>query len=231
MPRPAAHPHDGRQRAGRFGGIGRVGLRRGAGGAHRRHPCRRPRHYRIYVRLDRRPERRGAHAPQFPVGGSSRIRVPRRGAVRQPSTAAAVPAPRPLLRTVHPVLLDWLRRWRGRLSAGYEVAASRPALVQADLSARRAARVREGVQRRVTQGRHRFQGAHVRAGRPVRPRMVAHRAGRRQAFRQPARPARDVRDIGVPRGSRRTRPEHPVCGVRRGSAEIWRTSSPASACR
>ena len=64
---------------------------------------------------------------------------------------------------------DWLRRWRGRLSAGYEVSASRPALVQADLSARRAARVREGVQRRVTQGRHRFQGAHIRAGRPVRP--------------------------------------------------------------
>ena len=200
MPRPAAHPHDGRQRAGRFGGIGRVGLRRGAGGAHRRHPCRRPRHYRVYVRLDRRPERRGAYAPQFPVGGSSRIRVPRRGAVRQPSTAA-----------------------------------SRPALIQADLSARRAARVREGVQRRVTQGRHRFQGAHIRAGRPVRPRMVAHRAGRRQAFRQPARPARDVRDIGVPRGSRRTRPEHPVCGVRRGSAERrtrrWRISSMASACR
>lgn len=75
-----------------------------------------------------------------------------------------------------------------------------------------------------------YNAASRKAGTGFKGRMFAQAAqcarewsrteqdGGKHSASQRAR-ARDVRDIGVPRGSRRTRPEHPVCGVRRGSAE------------
>ena len=59
-----------------------------------------------------------------------------------------------------------------------------PRRVQADLRARRPARVREGLQQRQGQGRGRRQGQDLRQGRPGRHRLVPRPGhGRRRAWR------------------------------------------------
>ena len=107
---------------------------------------------------------------------------------------------------------------RRRAHPGREEPRRRPRRVQADVRARRPARVREGLQHREGQGRGRRQGQDLRQGRPGGHRLVAgaqDTGGPGIAAEGPARP---VRQAGLRQAARRARRPLPRRHLRRRAA-------------
>ena len=166
----------------------------------------RHRHRDLHIGHHRAAQGLRADAREPAVRGQERVHGPARHHPRGGHRLhAAVPAARARLRPDH----------RGRHPRGghrarahprHDRPAARPGVLPAHVRARRAARVREGVQRRRGQGDRRRQGQDLRAGRAGRG--LLQRVARLLAPRRPwpagaARPVRPPRLRQAPRRARR----------------------------